>query len=117
MGSITHIDGSFAIHHSTTHSFPRSPLRALGKFCRTRKQSRQLRWRCPQFIEIRWSDDHRILEFVIAHEQEMKGFEIEGYRVTSPFHARSELLKDWWMLVTELEGSACPFARSLTLIN
>jgi hypothetical protein len=62
-------------------------------------------------------NDHWILEFVIAHAQEINGFEIEGYRVISVFHVRLELLKSRWTLVTERDGTARSLARSLTLIN
>jgi hypothetical protein len=61
--------------------------------------------------------DHRILQFVLAHEYDINGFRKPRRQVTAEFHSFRRLLEIWFDLVTALEGSACRLANAYALIT
>jgi hypothetical protein len=87
-------------------------LRRLAIFCRKPAQVEKLGRRCPQFIETRWLYDHRILTFLLEHEDQINALDDRPSRVTPKFRAFSRLLKPLWELVTALEASDVPLAQA-----
>jgi hypothetical protein len=68
-------------------------------------------------IETRWFSDHRILPFILQHEDEINGPSDRPFRVTPKFRAFSRLLKPLWELVTAVEASDVPLAQAYYRIS
>jgi hypothetical protein len=92
-------------------------LHALARFCRKPNQRRQIGATCPEFIEIRWLDDHRILSFVVQHEDVINSLPENPILVTPIFHECSMLRETLFNLMSSLESSHTSLARGYPLIR
>jgi hypothetical protein len=82
-----------------------------------RNQRRQIGATSPEFIETRSLRDHRILSFVVQHEDVINSLPQNPVLVTPIFHERSMLMSTLFNLMTNLESSHTSLARGYPLIR
>jgi hypothetical protein len=79
-------------------------LRELDNFCWKPVQRQLPQCSCPQLIKTRWLYEHRILLFVIEHEEVINGFPGVHPRMSEEFYQLRSLLTTFFKPIPKLEA-------------